>query len=246
MTIGKNKKLNKKGKKKKQLDPFLRKDWYTVRAPNMFAQRNAGKTMVTKTTGLKIASESLKGRVFEVSLADLNKNMDDGYRKIKLRCEDVEGDKVLTTFHGMDLTRDKLCSLIKKWQTLIEARVDVKTTDGYTLRLFSIAFTKKRPNQIKKTCYAQGGQIKQIRAKMIEVMTAEASKSDLRELVVKFGIASIGKELEKACSGIFPLQNAYIRKVKILKAPKFDLARLMEQHQESAEEKGAKVDRSKF
>ncbi|CAN0572512.1 unnamed protein product, partial [Ectocarpus sp. 12 AP-2014] len=59
-----------------------------------------------------------------------------GYRKVKLCCEDVQGTSVLTNFHGMDLTRDKLCSLIKKWQTLIEGQVDVRTTDGYLLRIF--------------------------------------------------------------------------------------------------------------
>jgi len=39
---------------------------------------------------------------------------------------------------------------------------------------------------------------------------------------------SIGKEIEKATTGIYPLQNVFIRKVKILKAPKFDLGKLME------------------
>lgn len=29
-------------------------------------------------------------------------------------------------------------------------------------------------------------------------------------------------------AGIYPLQNVYIRKVKVLKAPKFDLTKLME------------------
>merc|ERR1719507_2872735 len=51
----------------------------------------------------------------------------------------------LTDFHGMSLARDKLCSLIRKWTTLIEAFADVKTTDGYVVRMFVIAFTKKRP-----------------------------------------------------------------------------------------------------
>ena len=62
----------------------------------------------------------------------------------------------------MDFTTDKLRSLVKKWQTLIEAHVDVKTTDSYTLRLFCIAFTKRRANQVKRTCYAQSSQIRQV------------------------------------------------------------------------------------
>ncbi len=60
-------------------------------------------------------------------------------------------------------------------QTTIECCVDVNTTDGYKLRLFCIAFTKRRQNQLKKTTYAQTAQIKQIRKKMTDIMTTEAS-----------------------------------------------------------------------
>jgi hypothetical protein len=34
--------------------------------------------------------------------------------------EDVNGFNCLTQFHGMDLATDKLRSLVRKWQTLIE------------------------------------------------------------------------------------------------------------------------------
>lgn len=244
MAIGKNKKLGKKvkaGGKKKAIDPFTRKEWYDIKAPSMFTNRIAGKTPVTRTTGTKVASESLKGRVFTLSLADLQGSDDMDYRKIKLVGEEVQGKTLLTNFYGMDVTRDKLCSLIRKWQTLIEAHADIKTTDGYTMRLFAIAFTKKRGNQVRKTSYATSAQIRTIRKKMIEIMTEQASKSDLKSLVDKFIPEAIAKEIEKKCASIYPLQNVFIRKVKTIKAPRFDLVKLMELHEARPEDAGKAV-----
>mmetsp|Transcript_27394 Transcript_27394/g.87789 ORF Transcript_27394/g.87789 Transcript_27394/m.87789 type:complete len:179 (-) Transcript_27394:69-605(-) len=161
-----------------------------------------------------------------------------------LRIEDVQGRNCLTNFWGMDFTTDKLRSLVRKWQSLIECFVDVKTTDGYQIRMFAIAFTKRRPNQIRRTTYAQSAQIRQIRKKMTDIMVRESVTCDLKELVAKFIPEVIGKEIEKACAGIYPLQNTFIRKVKILKAPKFDITRLMEVHGDyTAEETGSKLDR---
>ena len=53
--------------------------------------------------------------MFEASLADLQ-NDEVAFRKFKLICEDVQGKNCLTNFHGMDMTTDKLRSLVKKWQ----------------------------------------------------------------------------------------------------------------------------------
>ncbi|XP_037700008.1 40S ribosomal protein S3a-like [Choloepus didactylus] len=165
MVVGKNKHLTKggkKGAKKKVVDPFSKKDWYDVKAPAMFNIRNIGKTLDTRTQGTNIASDGLKSHVFEVSLADLQ-NDEVAFRKFKLITEDVQGKNCLTNFHGMDLIHDKMCSMVKKRQIMIEVHVDVKTTDGYLLRLFSVGFTKKRNNQIRKISYAQHQQVRQIR-----------------------------------------------------------------------------------
>ncbi|ERN10339.1 hypothetical protein AMTRI_Chr12g271100 [Amborella trichopoda] len=245
MAVGKNKRISKgkKGGKKKAVDPFAKKDWYDIKAPSIFNVRTVGKTLVTRTQGTKIASEGLKHRVFECCLADLQNDEDQAYKKIRLRAEDIQGRNVLTNFWGMDFTTDKLRSLVRKWQTLIEAHVDVKTTDNYTLRMFCIGFTKRRPNQVKRTCYAQTSQIRQIRRKMREVMINQATSCDLKELVQKFIPEVIGKEIEKVTMSIYPLQNVFIRKVKILKAPKFDLGKLMEVHGDYSDDVGVKVDR---
>jgi len=233
MAVGKNKKLGKKrkGGNRKIVDPFSKKEWYDVKAPNSFPIRQIGKTMVTKTQGTRVAKDGLLGRVFEASLGDLKANAeDDAYRKFKLRVEEVQGTNCLTNFYGMDLTTDKLRSLVRKWHSLIEAHADVKTTDGYLLRLYAIGFTKRRPNQIKKTSYAQSAQVRSIRKKMVDIMSREASTVDLNELVAKLIPESIGREIEKATEGVYPLQNVLIRKVVTLRAPKTDLGKLLEIH----------------
>merc|ERR1712013_389986 len=104
--------------------------------------------------------------------------------------EEVQGKNCLTNFHGMGLTTDKLRSMVKKWQTLIEANCDVKTTDGYTLRVFCIGFTRKQELSTKKTAYAQAGQVRNIRKK---------------DVVNKLIPDSIARDIEKACQGIYPL-----------------------------------------
>lgn len=221
---------SKKGSRKKALDPFLKKEWYNLIAPSMFSAKDCGKTLITKTQGTKIASDYLKGRVVEMSLADLNKNEALAYRKIKLAIEDVQGYNCLLNFHGMDMTRDKLCSLIRKKQSIIEGSVDCRTTDGYTVRMFCIAFTKPQDNQIKSTCYAKSAQMRAIRAKMTTIMSELGSKGDLRSLVKELISAPIGEDIAKQASGIFPVKDCYIRKVKVLKKPKFDVTALMEWH----------------
>merc|ERR1712072_1242480 len=94
MAVGKNKRLTKgkKGSKKKQVDPFTKKDWYDLKAPTMFATRTFGKTLVTRTQGTKTATDGLKGRKFDMCQADLNKD------------EDIQGRNCLTQFDGMTLT----------------------------------------------------------------------------------------------------------------------------------------------
>ncbi|EQB78158.1 hypothetical protein CB1_000597057 [Camelus ferus] len=114
--VSKGKRLTKggkKGAKKKVVDPLSKKDWYDVKTPAMFSVRSVGETLLMRTQGIKIASDSLKGRVFEVTLGDLQ-NDKVAFRKFKLIAEDVQGKNCLMNFHGMDLTRDKMCFMVKK------------------------------------------------------------------------------------------------------------------------------------
>jgi len=231
MTIGKNKKpgKSKKGGRKKTTDPFAKKEWYSVRAPVAFAGKNIGNTVVTKTAGQRTAREGLMGRVFDVSLGDLKSEAEqDAFRTFKFKVDDVQGFNCLTSFSGMDITQDKLRSMIRKWQSLIECYADVKTNDGFGLRVFAMACTKRASHEQKRrTSYAQHSQVKAIRKRMVEIITKEA-QCDLVQFIEKLSTEIIGKAIETHCQAVYPLQNCLVRKVKMIRAPKVDLGKLAE------------------
>jgi len=154
----------------------------------MFFNRNFTKTPVNVTQGKTYSHESIKGRIFEISVGDLNPGCKTAYQKVRLIVDDaseITNKECATNFHGLTTTKDHLCSLIRKWHTLIETFVDVKTSDGFLLRFFVVASTLKNPHQLKATSYAQRSQIKLIRKKISEVVGKEVTKSTLKDLVSK-------------------------------------------------------------
>lgn len=58
-------------------------------------------------------------------------------------------------------------------------------------------------------------QVRAIRKKMVENITRDVVNSELKDVVNKLLPDSIAKDIEKACQGIYPLHDVYIRKVRI-------------------------------
>lgn len=247
MAYGKNKGLlkGKKGQKKKQADAFLRKVWYNIKAPTYFksAGTKVGRTCVTKTQGQKIETDGLKGRICEFNVADLH-GSEDGFKKIKLEVQEIQGKNCLTDFNGLSLTRDKMCQMIKKRHSLIEAQADCKTTDGYVVRVFVIAFTKDiKDHQVSMFTYAQSAQIKKIRKKIVQVLQTEISSKPLSAFVQSVLMDKIEGDIKRACERIYPLEPVHIQKVKLVKKPKMDITKLMEIHDKATvEDDGVAVD----
>ena len=231
MSLGKNKKnfsKGRKGAKKKVGERFLKKEWWNIKAPGMFMKRMFTYSPVNQTVGKKLASDSMKGRVFEANLGDLNVGYEFN-KKIKLIVEDADGKSklALTNFYGLECTRDYLCSLIRKWHTLIDLFVDCKTSDGFLMRFFVVAFTSKyNYTQKKATCYANRSQVRQMRAIMTKIITRVCKASTLKELVGKVLGNELPEEMIQKCKHIFPLENVTIRKVKSIKRPRVDMAQL--------------------
>merc|ERR1712046_235968 len=64
---------------------------------------------------------------------------------------------------------------------------------------------------------------------------AEIAKNSLKDLFKKLLTDQVSKQITKDCGKIFPLENVLVRKLKVLKKPKFDLTKLMELYQDKPE-----------
>jgi small subunit ribosomal protein S3Ae len=210
----------KKGAKKKATECMLRKEWYDVVAPAIFKNRQFGKSICNKTVGEKLANTNLMGRVYEANLADLkgditNKELS-GY-KLKFIVQKVQGRNLLTQFHSMEMTSDKLRALFRKWCTTIESVVDAKTADGFTLRLFVICFTVKNKDQLSKNCYANQHMVKWLRARMTAMIQRKFAKLDISTVVRTLTDGSLAKKVEARVNPILPIRDLKIRRVKTVR-----------------------------
>lgn len=234
MAVGKNKRISKGGKKgkKKVIEPMSRKEWYDVIAPTNFKFRQFTKSICNKTQGTKIAADFLRGRVYEGNLADISgaNTKDEPYRKVKFVVEEIQGRNLLTRFHGMDLTADKVRSQVHKWGTLVENVIEAKTSDGYTLRLFVMCFTKKQKNQLSKNSYSKTRLEKWVRHRMTSITRKRFAKLDLNQAVTQLTQDILSDHLSKRCNPIMPIRDLKIRKVKVIRTPKLDTQRLLDSH----------------
>merc|ERR1719373_494970 len=69
---------------------------------------------------------------------------------------------------------------------------------------------------------------------MIDIISREVTTTDQKAVVNKLIPDSITRDIEKACHGICPLHDVHIRKVKVMKRPRFDLTKLMDMHNEGS------------
>jgi len=247
MAVGKNKRISKGGKrgsKKKIAEPFTRKEWYDVVAPTGFKTRQFAKTICNKTQGLKIAGDNLRGRVYEVNHADLQGGegtKDQPFRNVKFQVQEVVGRNLLTQFHSLALTTDKVRSLLRKWCTLIEAPMEIKTADGYVLRIFVICFTKKQSNQLSKNCYSKTRLEKWVRLRMTKIATQMLGKVTINKAVELLLNDVLVSTMQRRCNAIVPLRDVKLLKVKVIRTPKLESAKLFDAHGDVPESKEAEA-----
>merc|ERR1712107_106590 len=143
------------------------------------------------------------------------------------------GKNCITNFHGMGLTTDKLRSMVKKWQTssrpTATSRPPMATPSG-----FSALDSHASGAVHQEDCLRPGWAGEEHPQEDDRHHSREVTTTDLKDVVNKLIPDSIARDIEKACQGIYPLHDVHIRKVKVMKRPRFDLNKLMDMHGEGS------------
>ena len=217
--MGASKQQRGKQSKKVKQDSFLKKEWRHVLVPGVFAgKRDIGVTVSNKIARGKIPLDYVGSRVWEVSHADITKDMSHNYRIFKYRTI-AAGDDVYTQFAGMRMAKDKVDSILRKYRTLVQAQVDVKTSDGFILRLFSMCYSKKLANKHSNHAYATQAQCRAIRDAMIKCMSDATEANTIEQISKDIVDEKIENSIVDACRTIFQVEGVYVTKIKVIKAP---------------------------
>ena len=116
------------------------------------------------------------------------------------------------------------CKIISRLNDILSLKIyyvqsssQIIATNKPTLSFLLAGCPSCRPTNNVGTLKDKGRESSAVRLK------AEALTNGLIDCLVWCRIPdSIGKDIEKVCQSIYPLHDVYVRKVKILKKPKFD------------------------
>ena len=185
------------------------KDWFNILAPREFGAKVLGQTPATDP-------ESLIGRSMEVGVPDITGDNSKYYMKLLVRIMKVEGKTCLTSFGGLECTRDHLLRMVRKRNQKVESIVDVATKDGWILRIKPWTILNGKPVSNIET---------KIRHFAESFFNDFANKSDMGELVRKVLTTEMQMMFKKSGSKIYPVRFSEIARIKVLSSPEFHAAR---------------------
>jgi small subunit ribosomal protein S3Ae len=181
-------------------DKWKAKEWYKMYAPKMFNQVLLGETPSADPA-------SLMGRMTEATVHDLTGDFSKMHVKMKFKVSEVRGFEAHTVFIGQDLTSDYVRRLTRRKRTKTDHVIDVRTKDGYLLRIKPMSITDQRIQSSQETA------VRTLMTEEVNRMGLEMTLSDMIRIVIT---GELAKRLSQVSKVIVPIKRVEIRKTEVL------------------------------
>ncbi len=190
----------KKGRRK-VVDKWKLKKWYSVVAPQEFEGKELAQIVSSNPA-------NLVNRIVRVPLSDMTGKMNryNLYTNVKLRVKEVAGNNAKSEIVGHYMSFAYLKSLARRRRSVIHEVIDVQTKDGKEVRLKLLLVTKDKVSAIVK---------KNLRKVLREQAEKSAKKRNYYELLKAIFDRKLSEELYKATNVINPIENAEVKKSEL-------------------------------
>ena len=189
-----------KGTSRKIKDKWKAKEWYKVHASRMFNEAEIGESPAADPA-------TLIGRTAEVTVQELTGDFSKMHIKVKFKINSVDGYNAKSVFVGHSLTSEYVRRLTRRKKTKTDHVVDVKTKDGFTIRIKPMSIAEKR---------IQASQEDAMRRIMHDVLMQMGVENNLSDIIKAIISGDMARDLAKACRTIMPMKRIEIRKSEVL------------------------------
>lgn len=190
-------------KVQRKLDGWKSKEWYNIEAPAYLNRVVVGSTLAGDPA-------LLVGRNVETTVGELTNDMTKNNTKVILRINNVVGEVATTDLMGHELTTDYVRSIVKRQTSRIDANIEVKTKDGFVIRVKPTCFTIKR---------ARSSQMMAIREMMVDIVKKRASETDFETFMQEAILGRLSAAIYRQAKFIYPLRRVEIRKTQVEAMP---------------------------
>jgi len=176
----------------------------TVYAPPYFGGQEIGSILATEDPS------RVMGRVIRTDLYQLTGDPSKHYLLLYFKIVNVKDSSASTIFYGHEYGREFLRSLVRRGSTKIDGIFDIKTKDGFHLRLTVMAISVGRIRR---------GKCKSIRHIMKEIVTKAGESLTLDQLSQEMVLGKTASDIFNLAKKITLLRHVGVVKSKVLKIP---------------------------
>ena len=186
-------------------DKWKQKQWIVVQSPKSF--RNTPIAYIPITD-----SEEILGRVVETTLYELMKqDMQDQTKKMLFTVHSINGEKASSMLKGYEYSREYLRSLIRRGSSMISSVGDYVTTDGFKVRVHTLALSQGRIKSSKKHA------VRLITSKILQEKSNSLTYDQFSQEAV---LGKIASDIYNGTKRITQMRHVGIKKMKLIEEGK--------------------------
>ncbi|NYZ79873.1 hypothetical protein H0N95_01325 [Candidatus Micrarchaeota archaeon] len=193
--------IEKKIKKRKTVDTWKKKEWYSIAAPKVFEEKEIGTTIASDES-------SLMNRILNVPLREITNNMNHQYIKLRLRVTEIKGKTAHTAMEGFDLVPEYLRRNVRRHRSIVKLVKDGVTKDGQKIRITAHIFTGRKIDTTKKD---------EIRKLTDVYLAKEIQENTAETLIQKCVFGTTPTEILKAVKIVSPIKRVEVSKMKFVR-----------------------------